>query len=64
MEKRQLFVLRCEDSLKLKGVFVDLLGSFQQNAYIVLSKICAVLPIDVCKWHQSQVIWFVCKKAM
>lgn len=49
--KRQLFVfvLWCEDSLKLKGGFVDLLGSFQHNTCIVLSKICSVLKIDIYK---------------
>lgn len=46
-----MFVLWCEDSLKLKGGFVDLLGRFQQNTCGVLSKICAVLQIDICKQY-------------
>lgn len=49
--KRQLFVfvLWCEESLKLKGIFGDLLGSFSHNTCVVLSKICAVLEIDIFK---------------
>lgn len=62
--KRQLFVfvLWCEESLKLKGIFFDLLGNFQHNTYVVLSKICAVLKVDIYKKHQNQVTWFVHEK--
>lgn len=64
--KRQLFVfvLWCEESLKLKGIFVDLLGSSQHNTCIVLSKIYPVLKVDIYKKHQNQVTWFVHEKTL
>lgn len=64
--KRQLFVfvLWCEKGLKLKGIFVDLLGSFQHNTRVVLSKICAVLKIAIYKKRSNQVTWFVHEKTL
>lgn len=58
MAKRQLFVLQCEDSLKLKESSVDLLGSFQHNTCFVWNPCCV-------ENRRLQVVskssWFVCK---
>lgn len=47
-----------------QGDFFDLLGSSQHNTCVVLSKIYAVLKVNIYKKHQNQVPWFVHEKAL